>query len=473
MSQPGKPTTAEIAKQVGMNKSLAEVSPSQVAGKSATGAVVAAASEQGIGARIGRYRWLICALLFFATTINYVDRQVLGVLKATLQTDLGWNEIDYSNVAFAFTTAYAIGLVLIGRLMDWLGTRKGFSFAIIFWSIAAMGHALVNSVMGFSVARFALGLGEAGNFPAAVKTVAEWFPKKERALATGIFNSGSNIGAIVTPLVVPWITVTYGWRTAFIVTGALGFVWLFFWLLLYRRPEEHRRLSPTELAYIRSDPAEATTKIAWARLIPHRQTWAFAMGKFITDPVWWFYLFWLPDFLGKTYKLDLKNIGLPLIIIFIAADVGSIAGGWLSSALIKRGWTINAGRKTAMLICALGVVPILFAAKAANLWVAVALIGLATAAHQGWSANLFTLTSDMFPRRAVGSVVGIGGMAGAIGGMLIAKVAGYLLEWTGSYVPLFTFAASAYLVALLVIHLLVPRLETANVGDAAPVISGS
>jgi ACS family hexuronate transporter-like MFS transporter len=335
-----------------------------------------------------------------------------------------------------------------------------------------MGHALVNSIMGFSVARFALGLGEAGNFPAAVKTVAEWFPKKERALATGIFNSGSNIGAIVTPLVVPYLTYRYGWRMAFIVTGGLGFIWLFFWLLLYSRPEDHPRLSSAEFAHIRSDPEEPTTKIAWARLIPHRQTWAFAMGKFITDPVWWFYLFWLPDFLGKTYGLDLKNIGPPLIVIFIMADIGSICGGWLSSAFIKRGWTINAGRKTAMLICALSVVPILFAAKAASLWVAVGLIGLAAAAHQGWSANLFTLTSDMFPRRAVGSVVGIGGMAGAIGGMLIAKVAGYLLEWTGSYVPLFTFAASAYLVALLVIHLLVPRLETADVGDAVPVVEG-
>ena len=473
MSQSGKRAGAEIVEPVGMSKALAYVSPTPAAGASATGAIVAAGGEQGLGSQIGRYRWLICALLFFATTINYVDRQVLGLLKTTLQRELGWNEIDYSNVAFAFTTAYAIGLALVGRLMDWLGTRKGFSFAIVFWSLAAMGHAFAQSVMGFSAARFALGLGEAGNFPAAVKTVAEWFPKKERALATGIFNSGSNVGAIVTPLVVPWITVAYGWRAAFLITGALGFIWLVFWLLLYRRPEEHARLSPAELAYIRSDPAEATTKIAWTRLIPRRQTWAFALGKFITDPVWWFYLFWLPDFLGKTYNLDLKNIGPPLIAIFIMADIGSIMGGWLSSALIKRGWTINAGRKTAMLICALGVVPIVFATKAANLWVAVALIGLATAAHQGWSANLFTLTSDMFPRRAVGSVVGIGGMAGAIGGMLIAKIAGYLLEWTGSYVPLFAFAASAYVVALLVIHLLAPRLEAADVDDAAPAPRGS
>ncbi|MEP6788408.1 MAG: MFS transporter, partial [Acidobacteriota bacterium] len=323
--------------------------------------------------------------------------------------------------------------------------------------------------MGFSAARFALGLGEAGNFPAAVKTVAEWFPKKERALATGIFNSGSNIGAIVTPLVVPWITVVYGWRAAFIVTGALGFIWLIFWLLLYRRPEEHPRLSASELAYIRSDHAEPTSKIPWLRLFPHRQTWAFAAGKLITDPVWWFYLFWLPDFLGKNYNLDLKNIGLPLIVIFMMADVGSIAGGWLSSAFIKCGWTINAGRKISMLICALCVVPIVFAAHAENLWVAVGLIGLATAAHQGWSANLFTLTSDMFPRRAVGSVVGIGGMAGAIGGMMIAKVAGYLLEWTGNYFSLFAFAALAYLIALLIIHLLVPRLEPGNIDDMASI----
>ncbi len=447
------------------NKSLSETGVEESAGASATGAIAETLTEN-VSTRVGHYRWVICALLFFATTINYVDRQVLGLLKGTLQTELGWNEIDYSNVAFAFTTAYAIGLLLVGRLMDWLGTRKGFSLAIIFWSIAAMGHALANSVMGFSAARFALGLGEAGNFPAAVKTVAEWFPKKERAFATGIFNSGSNIGAIVTPLIVPWITLVYGWRAAFLITGALGFIWLVFWLLLYHRPEEHPRLSAAELAYIRSDPEEATTKIPWMRLFPHRQTWAFAAGKLITDPVWWFYLFWLPDFLGKNYNLDLKNIGLPLIVIFLMADVGSIAGGWLSSAFIKRGWTINAGRKTAMLICALCVVPIVFAARAENLWVAVGLIGLATAAHQGWSANLFTLTSDMFPRRAVGSVVGIGGMAGAIGGMLIAKVAGYLLEWTGNYFSLFIFAASAYLIALLVIHLLVPRLEPAGLEEA-------
>ncbi|MBA2341720.1 MAG: MFS transporter [Pyrinomonadaceae bacterium] len=436
-------------------------------GASATGAAIETAESAATGGHVGRFRWTICALLFLATTINYIDRQVLGLLKPTLQAELGWSEIDYSNIAFAFTTAYAIGLLLVGRLMDRLGTRRGFSLAIILWSIAAMAHAGVSSVAGFFAARFALGLGEAGNFPAAVKTVAEWFPKKERAFAIGIFNSGSNVGAILTPLVVPAITLAYGWRASFLITGALGFLWLVAWLAFYRRPEEHPRLSRAELAHIRSDPAEPTTKVAWARLITYRQTWAFALGKFITDPVWWFYLFWLPDFLNKNYKLDLKNIGLPLIVIFLAADVGSIFGGWLSSALIKRGYSINAGRKLTMLICALCVVPIIFASQAANLWTAVALIGLATAAHQGWSANLFTLVSDMFPRRAVGSVVGMGGMAGAIGGMLIAKVAGYLLEFTGSYVPLFIIAGSAYLVALLVIHALVPRMEAANVESAA------
>ncbi|HEV8160735.1 MAG TPA: MFS transporter, partial [Pyrinomonadaceae bacterium] len=391
---------------------------------------------------------------------------VLGILATPLQKELGWSESDYGFIATAFTGAYAVGLVVVGRLMDWLGTRKGFSLAIIFWSLAAMGHAFARSAFGFGVARFALGLGEAGNFPAAIKTVAEWFPKKERAFATGIFNSGSNVGAIVAPLIVPWIAISYGWQWAFIITGAVGFVWLAFWLALYRPPEEHPRLSKAELAYIQSDPAEPVTKIPWLRLLPHRQTWAFAAGKFLTDPVWWFFLFWLPKFLNENHGLTLTGLGIPLVIIYVAADFGSIGGGYLSSALIKRGWSVNAGRKTAMLVCALCVVPIIFAVYAKDLWVAVALISLATAAHQGWSANLFTLVSDMFPRRVVGSVVGIGGFAGAVSGMLIATVTGLLLEWTGSYVPIFIFAASAYLFALLVIHLLVPRLESAGVEAA-------
>ncbi|MGB2867404.1 MAG: MFS transporter [Bacteroidota bacterium] len=414
----------------------------------------------------GHYRWSICALLFFATTINYIDRQVIGVLKPTLATELGWSEIDYSNIVFAFSAAYAIGLLLVGRMMDWLGTKKGFSLALIVWSIAAMAHAAARSVAGFAAARFALGLGESGNFPASIKTIAEWFPKKERALATGIFNAGSNIGAVVTPLVVPWITLTYGWQWAFIATGALGFIWLLFWWFSYRRPEEHPKVTKEELAHIQSDPAESSEPVKWRRLFLHRQTWAFAVGKFMTDPVWWIYLFWVPDFLNKNYGITLLTIGLPLVVIYVIADIGSIGGGWISSAFIKRGWSVNAARKTAMLICALCVVPIIFASQVDDLWIAVGLVGLAASAHQGWSANLFTLVSDMFPRRAVGSVVGMGGMAGMIGGMIIAKVVGYILQWTGSYVPIFLIAGFTYLVALLFIHLLVPKLEPATLEES-------
>jgi len=423
------------------------------------------AAEGGtpLSARAGYLRWVICALLFFAATVNYIDRQVISILKPTLQSELRWSEIDYSNIVFAFQLAYALGLLAVGRVMDWLGTRKGFSLAVLVWSLAAMAHALARSVLGFSVARFALGLGESGNFPASIKTVAEWFPRKERALSTGIFNAGTNVGALVAPLMVPWITLRYGWRWAFIATGALGFFWIVFWLALYRRPEEHRRLRPAELAYIHSDPPEPQGKIAWARLLPHRQTWAFALGKFMTDPIWWVYLFWAPDFLQKRHGVTLAQVGAPLVAIYLIADAGSVGGGWLSSALIKRGWSLNAARKTAMLACALAVVPIVFASLASRLWVAVGLIGLAAAAHQGWSANMFTLASDMFPRRAVGSVVGIGGMAGAVGGMLIAKVVGYVLQFTGSYLPVFILAGSTYVVALGVVHWLAPRLEPARI----------
>jgi ACS family hexuronate transporter-like MFS transporter len=411
---------------------------------------------------IGRYRWVICALLFFATTINYVDRQVIGILKPTLQGQFNWTEIDYSNIVFAFQAAYAIGLLIVGRIIDRLGVRTGFSFAVVLWSLAAMAHALVQSVLGFSVVRFALGLGESGNFPASIRAVAEWHPRKERALATGIFNAGSNVGAIVAPLTVPWITLAYGWQWAFIATGALGFVWLVAWRLTYRAPENHARVSAGELSYIRSDPPESTRRVKWASLFSHRQTWAFALGKFLTDPIWWVYLFWVPDFLNKKYGLSLSQIGPPIVAIYLIADIGSVGGGWLSSFLIRRGWTVNKGRKTAMLLCAIAVTPVVFAAKASGLVMAVALIGLAAAAHQGWSANIFTLVSDMFPKHAVGSVVGIGGMAGAVGGMLISKVVGYILEWTGSYVPIFIIAGSAYLVALGVIHLLAPRMQPAS-----------
>lgn len=421
---------------------------------------------KNLGARIGSFRWVICALLFFAATINYLDRQVIATLKDELQKAGVWDEIGYSWVVFSFQTAYAIGLLGAGRVMDWLGTRKGFSLSVVFWSLAAMGHASVSTVLGFCGARFVLGLGEAGNFPASIKTVAEWFPRKERALATGIFNAGTNVGILVAAAIVPPLTLAYGWRWTFVVTGLVGFVCLVFWLWLYRRPQEHPRLSKAELAHIQSDPSEPDTRIPWKRLLPHRQTWAFAIGKFMTDPIWWIYLFWLPDFLKKNYAIDLKNVGLPLIVVYLIADVGSVAGGWLSSSMIKRGVSVNRSRKTAMLICAIAVVPVVFAAKASNVWVAVLLVGLAAAAHQGWSANLFTTTSDMFPRRAIGSIVGIGGMAGAIGGMLISKVVGYILQWSGSYVPIFIIAASAYLAAWLVIQLLVPKLEPANLEEA-------
>ena len=434
-----------------------------------------------VTAAVGRYRWVICALLFFASTVNYIDRQVIGILKPTLQQEFGWSEIDYADIVFAFQLAYAIGFLFAGHFIDRVGAKLGFAIAIVIWSIAAIIHAEAAvyggqaaavlamfgltysaSVAGFMVARLALGLGEAGNFPAAIKVTAEWFPKRERALATGLFNSGTNVGALVTPLVVPWITLTYGWYWAFVATGALGFIWLLFWWTIYDRPESHKRVSAAELAYIKSDPPDSPTPISWAELLGYRQAWAFAIGKFMTDPIWWLYLFWIPDFFNRNHGIDLRTIGPPLVVIYLVADVGSIGGGWLSSSLIKRGWSVNAARKTAMLTCAFAVLPMLIASTVSNLWVAVGLISLAAAAHQGWSANLYTLVSDTFPRQAVASVVGFGGMAGAVGGMLIAKVTGNLLEFTGSYVPVFMIAAFAYLTALAIVHALVPRLDPAR-----------
>lgn len=423
----------------------------------------AAAGRTGVG----YVRWIVCALLFFATTINYIDRQVLGILAPTLQKDIGWNEVQYGYIVTSFQAAYALGLLVVGRILDVVGTKLGFAAALVFWSFAAMAHAFARTPFGFGLARFGLGLGEAGNFPAAIKTVAEWFPKKERAFATGVFNSGSNVGAIVAPAIVPWIAINMGWRWAFIITGAIGFIWLVFWWWLYQPPEKHPRLTQAELSHIRSDPQEeAPQKIPWLRLARVRQTWAFAVGKFMTDPIWWFYLYWIPKFLNEKHGLTLSKLGPPLITIYLVADIGSIGGGWLSSRLIKRGWTVNSARKTAMLVCALSVVPIIFASQVSNVWSAVALISLAAAAHQGWSANMFTLASDMFPRRAVGSVVGMGGMCGAIGGMLIATATGYLLQFTGSYHAVFVVAGAAYLVALVIIHILAPRLEPADVGEA-------
>ena len=417
-------------------------------------------AELSKGNKVGSYRWTICALLFFATTINYIDRQVLGILAPVLQKDIGWNEIDYGYIISAFTTAYAIGLLVFGRFIDKVGTKIGYTISLVVWSVAAMAHALAKSAFGFGAARFSLGLGESGNFPAAIKSTAEWFPKKERAFATGLFNSGANIGAVVAPLVVPWITLTWGWQEAFIFTGLLGFIWLVAWIWLYEIPEKHKRVSKEELAFIQSDPPESEAeKIPWVSLLKYRQTWAFVVGKFLTDPIWWFYLYWLPKFLNERYNLDLAHLGLPLIVIYTMTSIGSIAGGWFSGAFIQRGWSVDKGRKVVMLISALLVVPIVFASAVPEWW-AVLLIGLAAASHQSWSANLFTTVSDMFPKKAVGSVVGIGGFAGAIGGSLIATVAGFILQLTGSYLILFIICGSAYLVALFVFNLLVPKIET-------------
>lgn len=413
------------------------------------------------------YRWTICALLFFATTINYIDRQVFGILAPTLETEIGWNEFEYGLITSSFTIAYGLGFLVMGRALDRWGVRRGFSFAIVAWSLAAIAHAFARTPVAFAAARAALGLGESGNFPAAIKTVAEWFPKKERALATGIFNAGSNVGAIAAPLLVPWITYTWGWYEAFVITGALGFVWLAAWLLLYRDPERHPRLRPAELAYIRSDPPESSEPVAWLSLLRHRQTWAFFLGKAMTDPVWWFYLFWLPKFLDARWGVTLAGLAAPLVVIYLVAGVGSVGGGWLSSALIKRGATVNRGRKLTMLLAALLIVPTMFAPHVGNLWVAVGIVSVAAAAHQWWSANLFTTASDMFPRRVVASVVGIGGFAGAMGGVLFQLSVGYVLQVTGSnYQVIFLVCGLAYVSALLVIHLLVPRLEPARL-DAA------
>ena len=432
--------------------------------------------------RVGRVRWAICGLLFLAATINYIDRQVIGILKTTLQGEFGWSEIDYSDIVFSFQLAYAIGFIFAGRLMDRVGTKIGFGIALTVWSVAAVAHAGATafgpavaaglgavglhysaSAAGFIAARFALGLGESGNFPAAVKTVAEWFPRAERAFATGLFNAGTNIGAIVTPMVVPFITVRFGWRWAFLATGVVGFGWLALWFLFYDRPDAHPRLGAAERAYIASDPPDPIARVAWSTLLPHRQTWAVATAKFMTDPIWWVYLFWMPDFFNRKFGLSLLELGPPIIVIYLVSDAGSVFGGWLSSTLITHGWTVNRSRKTAMLVCAVAVVPIVMASRVESLWTAVALISVAAAAHQGWSANVYTLASDMFPRQAVGSVIGFAGMAGAVGGMLIAKVTGYLLQTTGSYLPVFVIAGTTYLVTLGLVHLLSPRLEPARI----------
>jgi ACS family hexuronate transporter-like MFS transporter len=413
-----------------------------------------------IAPRIG-YRWRICALLFAATVIAYVDRGVVGYLEKFLEKEIGWNSVQYSYIAAAFQLAYAIGLVTAGRMTDRLGTRKGFAFAITLWSFAAMLPGAAFSVGTFAAAMFILGLGEAANFPACIKTIAEWFPRKERALATGIFNSGANIGSIVVPVVVPFLTLQLGWRGAFFGTGALGFVWLAFWLFMYAKPHEHRKVSAAELAYIQSDPVERPTGVPLSRILPRKETWAFATAKFLTDPIWWFYLFWLPRYVQGTFHLNLEESRTPLVTVYVISCVGSIAGGWLSSFFLKRGFTENAARKGTLLTCALLVVSVIYAPYTHNLWTVVLLVGIATAAHQGWSANLFTIVSDTFPKTAVGTVVGFGGMLGSIGGVIFQLSTGRIVAATNSYVPLFIAACSSYLLALLIIQLLSPKLKLA------------
>jgi ACS family hexuronate transporter-like MFS transporter len=416
---------------------------------------------------IGRYRWRICTLLFFVTTLIYLERQVLGVLAPELERVIGWDEIQYGNIVMAFQMAYALGMLLSGRFLDVVGPRIGYALAIAVWTLAASGQSLARSVLAFAIARFVLGLAEAPNFPAAIKTVTEWFPNKERALATGIFNSGANIGAIVAPATAPWVAAHFGWQWAFVLLGVLSAIWIVPWAVTYRQPERHPRLAATELAYIQSDPEEAAVQVPWVRLLPHRQTWAFLVGKFLTDPIWWFFLYWLAKFLNQQYGLTRTGLGWPLVIVYTGSMVGSVCGGWLPAKFLKMGWSLNRARKTAMLICAVAVLPVTFAATGGKLWLTVALVSLATAAHQGWSANLFTLPSDTFPKQAVASVVGIGGFGGAVGGMLIATLTGLVLERTHSYVPMFVMASLAYLVAIAIIHLVLPTLERANLEGAS------
>ena len=408
--------------------------------------------DTAVSGKTGRYRWMICALLFAATMVNYMDRQAIALLKPLLTEQFKWSQIDYSNIVFAFQALYAVGYLVAGWLIDKIGVKVGLSLAVGLWSLACMGHGVAASVIGFCLARGALGLTQGGHFPGAIKCVGEWFPKPERAFATGIFNSGTNVGAMVAPFIVPWIALRYGWQAAFALLGLLGFVWLAVWWITYRHPEQ-------QVVVAQAVP-EKQSRTPWVKLLSCRPTWAFTVATFLVSPIWWFYLFWVPPFLNERHGLNITELGWPLVLIYSMTTVGSVGGGWLSAVLMRHGWSVNAARKSAMLLCALCTVPVFLAAQVTSLWVAVALIGLAAAAHQGFSANLFTLVSDTMPRHTVSSVVGIGGMAGSIGGMLIAKVTGYVLEWTGNYEMLFIMAASAYVIAWIVVHLLVPRWET-------------
>ena len=412
------------------------------------------------GARIGNVRWTVCAMLFAATSINYMDRQVISILKPTLEHSIGMTELDYGYIVDAFQVAYAVGLLIAGRLVDKIGTRIGYMVVMATWSLSAMGHALANTVLEFGVARFCLGIGESGNFPAALKTVAEWFPQSERSLASGIFNSGANMGAILAPLIIPWMALRFGWHAAFLTTGGFSALWILWWFKQYRRPADQPALSDAERRYINQGmTVETEPSVPWRSLLGYRQTWAFSAAKFLTDPVWWFYLFWLPSYFSARFHLSLAHLGLPLMIVYCASSVGSIGGGWLPTPFLKMGISVTNARLAAMLFCACAVVPIFLINYLNSKWAAIALLSLAAAAHQGWSANLITTPSDMFPRGAVGSVTGIGFMAGSAGAALLATYAGYVLQLTHSYATLFVIASGAYLLALTIMVLLAPGLK--------------
>ncbi len=432
-------------------------------------------STTSSGLKPTNFRWVICGLLFYATTINYVDRSILNSLESTLKDQIKWNDFEYGLIGAAFSLAYAIGFLLMGRLMELVGIRWGYAVAVVFWTLSALSTVLTSTPFQFGMSRFFLGLFEAGNFPAAIKTVAEWFPQKQRATATGIFNAGSNIGAIIAPILAVLLVPLWGWKAAFMVTPALAVIWVLCWVALYRKPTEHRMANEAERALIASDaPAGAVNDqpVRWRHLLPHRQAWAFMAGKFLTDPVWWFYLFWAGKFFAEQFKVELKGLAGPLILVYVLADVGSIGGGWFSSWLMKKGWTTNAARKTTMGICACLVLPVIFAPQLPTnwgsgsgnigMWIAATLIGIAAGAHQGFSANIFTLTSDMFPKRAVASIVALGGLAGAFGGIIMQSVSGVIKEVTQSYLIMFIIAGTAYVLAFIVLHALAPRTERVN-----------
>lgn len=414
--------------------------------------------------KLGRIRWIVCALLFLVTANNYFDRQVFGILAPELIRRFHWRAADYTGMVTWFDVAYGIGFLLAGGFLDLVGTRLGFAISAAAWSVVAAAHACVGSVLGFKLMRALLGLSEASHLPAAIKAVAEWFPKEERALATGIYKAGGEIGALAVPALIPFLYLSLGWRWAFVLTGATGLAWLAAWLALYRRPENQPRLSRAELAYIRRDSEGETLvpperPVAWTKLLRRRETFGYVVAKFLTDAVWHWYLYLLPLFLSVRFKLSIKEFGLPLVAVYLMSDAGSIGGGWLSSALMKRGWPVTSARKLAMLVCCCAVLPVVLAPHVAHVWIAVALVGTAMAAHQGWTSNLFTTVSDLYPQGAVGSVVGIGGACGMAGAALLAQLTGVLLERTGSYSVVFLIAGTAYLVALAFFHLLAPTLE--------------